>query len=58
MGNVEVLRVATRGTSSLCRLKVSEIRADIMLVEGDPFVDIVATENFRGVWCYALEVFP
>ncbi|MEJ7648269.1 MAG: amidohydrolase family protein [Nakamurella sp.] len=52
---VEALRSATSATADLFGLSDrgairSGLRADLLLVDGDPTVDITATRNIRGVW--------
>lgn len=31
------------------------MRADLVLVDGDPIADITATRRIRGVWCHGVE---
>jgi alpha-D-ribose 1-methylphosphonate 5-triphosphate diphosphatase PhnM len=34
------------------------LRADLVLIEGDPVHDISATRDIRAVWCAGEEVVP
>ena len=58
---VQALRSATSVTAALFRLPdrgaiQPGLRADLLLVDGDPTVDIAATRNVRAVWCGGVAV--
>jgi imidazolonepropionase-like amidohydrolase len=58
---VQALRSATSGAAALFRLPdrgaiAPGLRADLLLVDGDPTADITATRNIRAVWCGGVAV--
>lgn len=55
LSEIEVLRGATSVPASVFGLRdrgaiAPGMRADLVLIEGDPTTDIAATRNLRGVW--------
>jgi imidazolonepropionase-like amidohydrolase len=56
LSNVDALRAATClpathfGLDDRGRIEVG-LRADLILLDGDPTADIAATQQLRGVWC-------
>ena len=61
LGPVEVLRAATSlpaqhfGLTDRGRI-IPGLRADLVLIDGDPISDIRATRNLRHVWCAGVDV--
>jgi imidazolonepropionase-like amidohydrolase len=60
---VEILRSATVGPAAVFGLHdrgaiKPGARADLLLVDGDPTIDISATREIRAVWCAGKEVVP
>jgi imidazolonepropionase-like amidohydrolase len=59
----DVLRAATEGPARYFGLadrgKIEPgLRADLVLIDGDPLADIRATRSIRRVWCDGIEVEP
>ena len=59
----DVLRAATAGPARYFGLAgrgaiEPGLRADLVLVDGDPLSDIRATRSIRRVWCDGIEVQP
>ncbi|MFD2474393.1 amidohydrolase family protein [Amycolatopsis silviterrae] len=60
---VEILRAATIGPARAFGLTdrgeiQPGLRADLVLVEGDPVTDLSATRAIRAVWCAGTEITP
>jgi imidazolonepropionase-like amidohydrolase len=59
----DVLRAATEGPARYFGLAdrgriAPGLRADLVLIDGDPLADILATRSIRRVWCDGIEVQP
>jgi imidazolonepropionase-like amidohydrolase len=61
--NAEILRAATADTARAFGLTdrgavEPGLRADLVLLDGDPIRDITAARDLRAVWCAGTEVTP